>query len=118
MFKFNKFTLKQKSIHNKLSILFESKKIPNFLSCLNQRLCDKIKREEILLYIMQDKYSVKPDKEFRIHHTTLEKRISPDIPPKTEEKVDISSDGKEISPKSKFKPHKVVSYGILFYIFF
>ncbi len=32
----------------------------------------KVRREEILFYIMNDKYSVKPDKEFRISHTTLD----------------------------------------------
>jgi hypothetical protein len=34
---------------------------------------EKIRNEEILLYIMNDKYSVKPDKEFRISHKTIEK---------------------------------------------
>jgi hypothetical protein len=109
-----KFALKQKSIVNKLSKLRECKKMPNISPSMQKTFCDKMKREEILLYIMHDKYSVKPDKEFRINHTTLEKRISPDTPPTTEEKVDISIDGKEIKPKYRFKPHKVVSYGTLF----
>jgi hypothetical protein len=34
---------------------------------------EKIRNEEILLYVMNDKYSVKPDKEFRINHKTIEK---------------------------------------------
>ena len=33
---------------------------------------DKLRKEEILFYIMSDKYSVKPDKEYRINHTTLD----------------------------------------------
>lgn len=33
---------------------------------------EKTRKEEILLYIMNDKYSVKPDKEFRINFTTIE----------------------------------------------
>jgi hypothetical protein len=33
---------------------------------------DKLKKEEILIYVMNDKYSVKPDKEFRISHSTME----------------------------------------------
>ena len=41
-----------------------SKHIKNF--------CSKMRKEEILLYIMNDKYSVKPDKEFRINHQTVE----------------------------------------------
>ena len=32
----------------------------------------KLRKEEILFYIMNDKYSVKPDKEYRISHTTLD----------------------------------------------
>ena len=38
-----------------------------------KHFCSKMRKEEILLYIMNDKYSVKPDKEFRIVHQTLEK---------------------------------------------
>jgi hypothetical protein len=34
---------------------------------------EKVRKEEILLYIMNDKHSVKPDKEFRISHKTIEK---------------------------------------------
>ena len=33
---------------------------------------EKLRKEEILFYIMNDKYSVKPDKEYRINHTTLD----------------------------------------------
>lgn len=32
----------------------------------------KTRKEEVLFYIMHDKYSVRPDKEYRITHTTLE----------------------------------------------
>ena len=41
---------------------------------LKKYFCDneKLRKEEILFYIMNDKYSVKPDKEFRINHTTLD----------------------------------------------
>jgi hypothetical protein len=34
--------------------------------------CDKIQKEEILFYIMNDKHSVKPDKEFRINLSSIE----------------------------------------------
>jgi hypothetical protein len=34
---------------------------------------EKVRKEEILLYIMNDKYSVKPDQEYRISHKTIEK---------------------------------------------
>ncbi len=33
---------------------------------------EKTRKEEVMFYIMLDKYSVKPDKEYRISHTTLE----------------------------------------------
>ena len=33
---------------------------------------DNLRKEEILFYIMNDKYSVKPDKEYRICHTTID----------------------------------------------
>lgn len=56
-----------------------------------ETFCEKIKKEEILLYIMQDKYSVKPDKEFRINHTTLEKKVN--------------------ETEDKFKPFKIMHYG-------
>lgn len=32
----------------------------------------KTRKEEVMFYIMHDKYSVRPDKEYRISHTTLE----------------------------------------------
>lgn len=32
----------------------------------------KTRKEEVMFYIMHDKYSVRPDKEYRITHTTLE----------------------------------------------
>ncbi len=63
----------------------------------HKRFCEKVKKEEILLYIMQDKYSVKPDKEFRINYTTLEKKVS--------------------ETEDKYKPHKIMHYGKwLFYL--
>lgn len=32
----------------------------------------KTRKEEVMFYIMHDKFSVKPDKEYRISHTTVE----------------------------------------------
>jgi hypothetical protein len=32
----------------------------------------KTRKEEVMFYIMHDKYSVRPDKEYRIRHTTVE----------------------------------------------
>ncbi len=45
-----------------------------FKKCLKS-FCSKTRKEEILLYIMNDKYSVKPDKEYRILHQTVEKVV-------------------------------------------
>jgi hypothetical protein len=44
-------------------------KISNFLL---KQFSDKLRKEEILFYIMNDKHSIKPDKEYRINHTTLD----------------------------------------------
>lgn len=33
---------------------------------------EKTRKEEVLFYIMHDKFSIKSDKEYRINHTTLE----------------------------------------------
>jgi hypothetical protein len=43
-----------------------------FLNKNYKYFTDNLRKEEILLYVMNDKYSVKPDKEFRINHTTLD----------------------------------------------
>lgn len=45
----------------------------NYLTKSKFNFSEKIRNEEILVYVMNDKYSVKPDKEFRINHSTLEK---------------------------------------------
>jgi hypothetical protein len=42
--------------------------------CL-KNFCSKTRKEEILIYIMTDKYSVKPDKEYHIHHHTIVKLV-------------------------------------------
>lgn len=44
-----------------------TKRIP---SSLFKHFSKIVRKEEIILYIMNDKYSVKPDKEYRISHTT------------------------------------------------
>ncbi len=48
-------------------------------SCINNKAENldtpkqqKTRKEEVTFYIMHDKYSVRPDKEYRISHTTLE----------------------------------------------
>jgi len=33
---------------------------------------EKTRKEEVMFYIMHDKFSVRPDKEYRIYHTTVE----------------------------------------------
>jgi len=76
-------------------LLKKGKRIYFYLNKINFCFCEKIKKEEIILYIMQDKYSVKPDKEFRINHSTLEKKC-------------------EDSQNEKYKPNKVIFYGKYF----
>jgi hypothetical protein len=65
---------------------------------------EKIKKEEILLYILDDKYSVKPDKEFRITHTTKEIQI--DSHKKVEDKINIVKNESPIKCKKQ-----VIQYG-------
>lgn len=53
---------------------------------------DKLRKEEILFYIMNDKYSVKPDKEYRISHTTIDSHDN---------------------TTNKIGPKKLIQYGII-----
>jgi hypothetical protein len=99
-------------------IFFKNKKISlqTNISCNNKianflfrPFSEKIKKEEILLYIMQDKFSIKPDKEFRINHSTIEDESGCVV----EDSANISK--KELtnnqSLNGKLKKPKVVTYG-------
>jgi hypothetical protein len=62
---------KQKYFFSPSTNLTKIRKYTN-LTKSTKFFCEKIRKEEIHLYVMHDKYSVKPDKEFRINHQTLE----------------------------------------------
>jgi len=64
----------RQKFHTNQSTDYNDKKIINYHNIKNNENLkeEKKRREEVIFYIMHDKYSVRPDKEYHISHTTLE----------------------------------------------
>ena len=75
-------------------------------SNIKKIFCVNEKKEEIHLYIMQDKYSVKPDREFRINYTSHE--------PKPKAEV-LIKEGEKKPLLQRIRPMKIISYGKYFF---